>query len=53
MLELLSNGQESEIAREWGILKGSSEEIDDYSMVFGYNVPIDKDLEKAIAALEI
>ncbi|XP_057536833.1 probable receptor-like serine/threonine-protein kinase At5g57670 isoform X1 [Amaranthus tricolor] len=53
VLELLSNGQESEIAREWGILKGSSEEIDDYSMVFGYNVPIDKDLEKAIAALEI
>ncbi|KAL2928944.1 hypothetical protein RDABS01_034355 [Bienertia sinuspersici] len=54
VLELLSNDQDSEIARKWGVQKSSSDdEIDDYSMVFGYNVPIDKDLEKAIAALEI
>lgn len=53
MLELLSNGQDSEIARKWGLQNSSSDEIDDYSMVFGYNVPVDKDLEKAIAALEI
>ncbi|XP_019107044.1 probable receptor-like serine/threonine-protein kinase At5g57670 isoform X2 [Beta vulgaris subsp. vulgaris] len=53
VLELLSNGQDSEIARKWGLQNSSSDEIDDYSMVFGYNGPVDKDLEKAIAALEI
>uniref|UniRef100_A0A803N4H5 Protein kinase domain-containing protein n=1 Tax=Chenopodium quinoa TaxID=63459 RepID=A0A803N4H5_CHEQI len=53
VLELLSEGQNSEIARIWGVQKSSSDEIDDYSMIFGYNVPIDKELEKAIAELEI
>lgn len=53
VLELLANGQDSELARKWGVQKSCSGEMDDYSMVFGYNVPIDPNLEKAVAALEI
>ncbi|XP_056692709.1 probable receptor-like serine/threonine-protein kinase At5g57670 isoform X2 [Spinacia oleracea] len=53
VLELLSEDQESEIARKWSVQKSSSHEIDDCSMVFGYNILVDMDFEKAIAALEI
>jgi len=54
-LELLTNiGEDYELARNWGIQKSSSSgEMDDYSMVFGYHVPIDVNLQKAVAALEV
>ncbi|CAN6547256.1 unnamed protein product [Malus baccata var. baccata] len=45
VLELLTNGHHSEVARSW-IPKFSSDELDDYSMVYGYEVPVDIDLEK-------
>lgn len=44
MLELLTHGHNSEVAKSW-IPKFSSDELDDYSMVFGYDVPVDIDLE--------
>ncbi|KAK9931899.1 hypothetical protein M0R45_019153 [Rubus argutus] len=44
VLELLNNGHNSEIART-SILKFSSDELDDYSMVYGYDIPEDIDLE--------
>ncbi|KAJ8439555.1 hypothetical protein Cgig2_024142 [Carnegiea gigantea] len=55
VLELLTNiGEDYELARKWGLQKSSSSgEMDDYSMVFGYHVPIDINLQKAVAALEI
>ncbi|KAK9697509.1 hypothetical protein RND81_08G042200 [Saponaria officinalis] len=54
VLELLTNGQDSEHVRRWSVQKSSPiEEMDDYSMVFGYNIPVDNDLEKAVAELEL
>ncbi|PQQ04373.1 putative receptor-like serine/threonine-protein kinase [Prunus yedoensis var. nudiflora] len=44
VLELLTHGHNSEVAKSW-IPKFSSDELDDYSMVFGYDVPVDIDLE--------
>ena len=54
-MELVTNiGEDYELARKWGLQKSlSSGEMDDYSMVFGYHVPIDINLQKAVAALEI
>ncbi|KAH9622891.1 hypothetical protein KSS87_001160 [Heliosperma pusillum] len=53
VLELLTDGQDSEHARRWSSLKSSSgDEMDDYSMVFGYSLPVDIDLERAVAELE-
>lgn len=45
VLELLTNGQDSEVARSWRIPKFTSDELDDYSMVYGYEVPFDILLE--------
>ncbi|KAL9224127.1 hypothetical protein vseg_000195 [Gypsophila vaccaria] len=54
VLDLLTNDQDSELVKRWSEQKSSTtNEMDDYSMVFGYNVPIDNDLEKAVAELEL
>ncbi|KAM3269820.1 putative receptor-like serine/threonine-protein kinase isoform X1 [Capsicum chacoense] len=45
VLELLSYGDDSEAARSWRIPKFTSDEVDDYSMVFGYDLPSDLILE--------
>ncbi|KAG4959064.1 hypothetical protein JHK87_035697 [Glycine soja] len=45
VLELLTSGQESEVGKSWRIPKFTSDELDDYSMVFGYDVPSDVSLE--------
>ncbi|CAI9098586.1 OLC1v1035260C1 [Oldenlandia corymbosa var. corymbosa] len=45
VLELLTYGNDSEAARSWRIPKFTSDEIDDYSMVFGYQLPADLALE--------
>jgi hypothetical protein len=45
VLELLTNGQDSELEKSWRIPKFTSDELDDYSMVFGYDVPSDISLE--------
>ncbi|KAK4374514.1 hypothetical protein RND71_005191 [Anisodus tanguticus] len=45
VLELLRYGDDSEAARSWRIPKFTSEEVDDYSMVFGYDLPSDLILE--------
>ncbi|XP_060171598.1 probable receptor-like serine/threonine-protein kinase At5g57670 isoform X1 [Lycium barbarum] len=45
VLELLRYGDDSEAARSWRIPKFTSDEIDDYSMVFGYDLPSDLILE--------
>ncbi|XP_074276323.1 putative receptor-like serine/threonine-protein kinase At5g57670 isoform X2 [Silene latifolia] len=53
VLELLTHGQDPEHARRWSMLKSSSgDEMDDYSMVFGYSLPVDIDLQRAVAELE-
>jgi hypothetical protein len=44
-LELLTGGQETEVAESWRIPKFTSDELDDYSMVFGYDVPSNISLE--------
>ncbi|XP_057514279.1 probable receptor-like serine/threonine-protein kinase At5g57670 [Actinidia eriantha] len=41
VLELLTYGNDSEDARRWRMPKFASEEMDDYSMVFGYDLPSD------------
>ncbi|XP_065850345.1 probable receptor-like serine/threonine-protein kinase At5g57670 isoform X2 [Euphorbia lathyris] len=41
VLELLINGEDSEVARSWRMPKFTSDDLDDYSMVFGYDVPLD------------
>lgn len=48
MLELLTNGLDSDVAESWRIPKFSSDEVDDYSMVFGYEVPTDISLEDSM-----
>ncbi|XP_057415860.1 probable receptor-like serine/threonine-protein kinase At5g57670 isoform X2 [Lotus japonicus] len=45
VLELLTSGQDSEVGKSWRIPKFTSDELDDYSMVFGYDVPSDVSLE--------
>ncbi|XP_030523655.1 probable receptor-like serine/threonine-protein kinase At5g57670 [Rhodamnia argentea] len=48
VLELLTNGLDSDIAKSWRTPKFSSDEMDDYSMVFGYEVPTDISLEDSV-----
>lgn len=48
MLEVLTNGHDSEVARSWRIPKFTSDELDDYSMVYGYEVPSDILLEDCL-----
>ncbi|XP_059461404.1 probable receptor-like serine/threonine-protein kinase At5g57670 [Corylus avellana] len=45
VLELLTSGQDTEVAESWRIPKFTSDELDDYSMVFGYDVPTNISLE--------
>ncbi|XP_027368772.1 probable receptor-like serine/threonine-protein kinase At5g57670 [Abrus precatorius] len=45
VLELLTSGQDKEVGKSWRIPKFTSDELDDYSMVFGYDVPSDISLE--------
>lgn len=45
VLQLLTTGQDSEVGKSWRIPKFTSDELDDYSMVFGYDVPSDISLE--------
>ncbi|KAK7847149.1 putative receptor-like serine/threonine-protein kinase [Quercus suber] len=45
VLELLTSGHDSGVAKSWRIPKFTSDELDDYSMVFGYDVPSDISLE--------
>ncbi|KAH6819267.1 Protein kinase superfamily protein [Perilla frutescens var. frutescens] len=46
VLQLLTNGQESDVGRSsWRIPKFTSDEMDDYSMIFGYQLPSDLALE--------
>ncbi|KAK7347684.1 hypothetical protein VNO80_22222 [Phaseolus coccineus] len=45
VLELLTSGEDSEVGKSWRIPKFTSDELDDYSMVFGYDVPSDLSLE--------
>ncbi|KAF5813202.1 putative protein kinase RLK-Pelle-RLCK-VI family [Helianthus annuus] len=47
VLEVLQSGNESEFAKSWDIPKFKQEEneMDDYSMIFGYDVPSDISLE--------
>ncbi|PIN01302.1 Serine/threonine protein kinase [Handroanthus impetiginosus] len=45
VLQLLTYGQDSEAARSWRIPKFTSDEMDDYSMIFGYDLPSDLALE--------
>ncbi|XP_054807464.1 probable receptor-like serine/threonine-protein kinase At5g57670 isoform X2 [Prosopis cineraria] len=49
VLELLSSGEDSEAGKSWRIPKlttSESDELDDYSMAFGYEVPSDIYLEE-------
>ncbi|KAL3746120.1 hypothetical protein ACJRO7_015125 [Eucalyptus globulus] len=48
VLELLNNGLDSDVAKSWRIPKFFSDEMDDYSMVFGYEVPTDISLEDSV-----
>ncbi|KAL8468852.1 hypothetical protein ACS0TY_031890 [Phlomoides rotata] len=46
VLQLLTYGQDSEIGRtSWRIPKFTSDEMDDYSLIFGYQLPSDISLE--------
>ncbi|XP_057767258.1 probable receptor-like serine/threonine-protein kinase At5g57670 [Salvia miltiorrhiza] len=46
VLQLLTYGQDSEVGRSsWRIPKFTSDEMDDYSMIFGYQLPSDLALE--------
>ncbi|XP_044472236.1 probable receptor-like serine/threonine-protein kinase At5g57670 [Mangifera indica] len=48
VLELLTNGHGSEVAKSWRMpkLTSDSDELNDFSMFFGYQVPTDIDLEE-------
>ncbi|KAL5548993.1 hypothetical protein UlMin_004224 [Ulmus minor] len=48
VLELLTNGHDSEVARRWRIPKLASDELNDYSMVYGYDVPLEIVLEDSL-----
>ena len=39
-------GHDSDVAKSWRMPKFTSDELDDYSMVFGYEVPTDISLEE-------
>ncbi|KAL0346006.1 UNVERIFIED_CONTAM: putative receptor-like serine/threonine-protein kinase [Sesamum radiatum] len=45
VLQLLTYGQDSEVARSRRIPKFTSAEMDDYSMIFGYDLPSDLALD--------
>lgn len=45
VIQLLTYGQESELVKSLRIPKFTSDEMDDYSMVFGYQLPSDLSLE--------
>lgn len=45
VLELLTIGNDSEVTRSWRMPKFTSNEMDDYSMIFGYDLPSDISLE--------
>ncbi|XP_057727034.1 probable receptor-like serine/threonine-protein kinase At5g57670 [Arachis stenosperma] len=45
VLELLASGNDCEAGKSWRIPKFTSDELDDYSMVFGYDVPSHISLE--------
>ncbi|KAF8102571.1 hypothetical protein N665_0198s0270 [Sinapis alba] len=50
VLELLTNGNEAEVAKSWRMPKGmtnngeDNDEWDDYSMLLGYDVPLDSSI---------
>ncbi|KAL5773101.1 hypothetical protein ACOSP7_012717 [Xanthoceras sorbifolium] len=46
VLELLTSGHDNEVAKSWRLPKFTSDELDDYSLFFGYEVPTDIDLEE-------
>ncbi|KAL9442469.1 hypothetical protein AB3S75_020892 [Citrus x aurantiifolia] len=46
VLELLTSGHDSEFAKIWRMPEFTSDELDDCSMFFGYEVPTDIDLEE-------
>ncbi|MBA0726508.1 hypothetical protein Golax_002332 [Gossypium laxum] len=46
VLELLMTGHDSDVAKSWRMPKFTSDELDDYSMVFGYEVPTGISLEE-------
>ncbi|KAK2646561.1 hypothetical protein Ddye_021756 [Dipteronia dyeriana] len=46
VLEILTSGHDSEVAKSWRMPKFTSDEVDDYSLFFGYQVPTDIDLEE-------
>ncbi|XWS28063.1 hypothetical protein CRYUN_Cryun25bG0033800 [Craigia yunnanensis] len=46
VLELLMTGHDSDVAKSWRMPKFTSDELDDYSMVFGYEVQTDISLEE-------
>lgn len=39
-------GHDSDVAKSWRMPKFTSDELDDYSMAFGYEVPTDISLEE-------
>nr|ALB00480.1 RBK1 [Populus tomentosa] len=41
VLEVLTGGHDSEVARSWRMPKFTSDELDDYSVTFGYDVAVD------------
>lgn len=45
MLQLLMYGQDSEAAENWRLPKFKAEEMDDTSLLFGYDLPSDIVLE--------
>ncbi|WVZ09574.1 hypothetical protein V8G54_014104 [Vigna mungo] len=53
VLELLTSGKDSEVGKSWRIPKFTSDELDDYSMVFGYDVPSDLSLEDYLMIVEL
>ncbi|KAK8602003.1 hypothetical protein V6N13_058331 [Hibiscus sabdariffa] len=46
VLELLMTDHDFDVAKRWKMPKFTSDELDDYSMVFGYEVPTDISLEE-------
>ncbi|XVF34273.1 hypothetical protein REPUB_Repub18cG0045300 [Reevesia pubescens] len=46
VLELLMTGHDTDVAKSWRMPKFTYDELNDYSMVFGYEVPTDISLEE-------
>ncbi|GKV00512.1 hypothetical protein SLEP1_g13188 [Rubroshorea leprosula] len=46
VLELLTSGNDSKAVKSWRMPKFTSDDLDDYSMIFGYEVPTDICLEE-------